>query len=291
MGASQQTNAPGQPPFFSLHQKDRCHRNAGDQIEAANVAFHPTRPILAGLAESAVGQLEPFSPRELMSHSRRKPTLICAMTAHACAKIRCIPQHGGHSQMDGLVFARALHVLAAVVWIGGVSIVTTALLPAIRRGELGGDGFAAFLAIERRFVWQARIAILLVGATGIYIIEEADLWGRFSVLTYWWMHAMVGVWAIFAIGLFLVEPFFLTAVCTAGPPSDLLPKRGAIRKRKPPSPRCYPNCYPLVKWRVKEPFYSSKYLQLLGRVMGLEPTTSRSTIQFDPINLPNNLVI
>jgi len=50
---------------------------------------------------------------------------------------------------------------------------------------------------------------LLVGATGVYIIQEADLWGRFSLLTYWWMHAMVGVWAIFAIGLFLVEPFIL----------------------------------------------------------------------------------
>jgi len=87
--------------------------------------------------------------------------------------------------------------------------VTTALLPAIRRGEFGVDWFAAFQAIERRFVWQARIAILLVGATGIYIIQEADLWGRFSVLTYWWMHAMVGVWAIFAMGLFLAEPLIL----------------------------------------------------------------------------------
>ena len=68
-----------------------------------------------------------------MRETRRKATLICPLTAHACAKIRCIPQDGGHSQMDGLVFARALHVLAVVVWIGGVSIVSTALLPAIRR--------------------------------------------------------------------------------------------------------------------------------------------------------------
>jgi hypothetical protein len=40
-GASQQTSALGQPHFFSLHQKDRCQRNAGDQIEAAKVAFPP----------------------------------------------------------------------------------------------------------------------------------------------------------------------------------------------------------------------------------------------------------
>ena len=46
--------------------------------------------------------------------------------------------------MDGLALARALHVVAVVVWIGGLSIVTTALLPAIRRGELGGNWLAAF---------------------------------------------------------------------------------------------------------------------------------------------------
>src|ERR1041384_7281824 len=78
--------------------------------------------------------------------------------------------------MDRLALARVLHVLAIVIWIGGLSIVTTALLPAIRRGELGADWLAAFHAVERRFVWQARIAILLVGATGFYMIEAANLW-------------------------------------------------------------------------------------------------------------------
>src|SRR5437764_2550703 len=111
--------------------------------------------------------------------------------------------------MDGLVLARVLHVLGIVIWIGAVSTVTTALLPAIRRGELGADWLSAFQALERRFVWQARIAILLVGATGLYMIEAADLWDRFSSLAYWWMHAMVGLWAIFAIGLFVVEPLIL----------------------------------------------------------------------------------
>ena len=111
--------------------------------------------------------------------------------------------------MDRLAFARVLHVLAVVVWIGGLSIVTTTLLPAIRRGELGADWLAAFKAVEHRFVWQARIAVLFVGATGLYMIQEADLWDRFSSLAYWWMQAMVGLWAIFAIGLFIVEPLIL----------------------------------------------------------------------------------
>jgi uncharacterized membrane protein len=99
---------------------------------------------------------------------------------------------GGYS-MDGLALARALHVLAVVIWIGGVSIVTTALLPAVRRDELGINRITAFQAIERRFAWQARVAIIIVGATGLYMIVEADLWDRFHSAGYWWMHAMVGL--------------------------------------------------------------------------------------------------
>ena len=58
---------------------------------------------------------------------------------------------------------------------------------------MGADWLLAFQAIERRFVWQARIAILVVGAPGFYIIEEVDLWARFGFLAYWWMHAMIGL--------------------------------------------------------------------------------------------------
>ena len=118
--------------------------------------------------------------------------------------------------MDGLALARTLHVLAVVILIGGVSIVTTVLLPAVRRGELGADWLTAFHAIERRFVWQARAAIIIVVATGIYMIAQADLWDRFRSADYWWMHAMVGLWAIFAIGLFVVEPLFLDRVSIGG---------------------------------------------------------------------------
>jgi len=111
--------------------------------------------------------------------------------------------------MDGLALARALHVLAVVIWIGGVSMVTSIALPAVRRGEFGADRLAAFQAIERRFVWQARGAIIIVGATGFYMIWAADLWDPFANAAFWWMHAMVGVWTLFALGLFVVEPFIL----------------------------------------------------------------------------------
>jgi len=111
--------------------------------------------------------------------------------------------------METLVFARALHVLAVVIWIGGVAMVTTVVLPAARRGELGDDRSHAFQAIERRFVWHARAMVLLAGATGVYMLMRLDLWSRFGSIHYWWMHAMVGVWSLFALVLFIIEPLGL----------------------------------------------------------------------------------
>ena len=111
--------------------------------------------------------------------------------------------------MDDLTLARVLHVIGVVIWIGGVSMATTVALPAVRRGLLGEDRLAAFEAFEGRFVWQARAAVLVVGLTGFYLVDRLALWDRFADGRFWWMHAMVGVWALFMLLLFLIEPFIL----------------------------------------------------------------------------------
>jgi hypothetical protein len=46
---------------------------------------------------------------------------------------------GGSTILDDVIAARALHVLAVVIWIGGVSMATTVALPSVRRGDLGPD--------------------------------------------------------------------------------------------------------------------------------------------------------
>jgi uncharacterized membrane protein len=111
--------------------------------------------------------------------------------------------------MNDIIAARALHVLAVVVWIGGVAMATTVVLPSVRSGVLGSDRLKAFQAIEHRFAWQARIAVVLVGSTGLYMIWRLDLWERFRTITFWWMHAMVFVWLLFTLVLFVGEPFML----------------------------------------------------------------------------------
>ena len=111
--------------------------------------------------------------------------------------------------MDEVIIARALHVLAVVLWIGGVAFVTTVLLPAVRRLKAPEERLELFNAIERRFAWQARATTLLTELTGLDMLIRFDLWDRFFSLSYWWMHAMVLTWFIFTVMLFVAEPLIL----------------------------------------------------------------------------------
>ena len=114
--------------------------------------------------------------------------------------------------MDDLAIARALHVLAIVVWIGGVAMVTSVILPAVRRMAKPNERIAFFESIERRFAFQARVSTLLAAVTGFYMVYRLELWDRFLDARYWWMHAMVAVWAVFALVLFVLEPLVLHRV-------------------------------------------------------------------------------
>jgi uncharacterized membrane protein len=111
--------------------------------------------------------------------------------------------------MDDVTVARATHIVFVVLWIGGVGFVTSVLLPAIRNLEAPGKRMAFFHAIEQRFAWQARVSTVLVGLTGLYMLGRLDLWDRFLYGAYWWMHAMIAVWLLFTVMLFVAEPLFL----------------------------------------------------------------------------------
>jgi hypothetical protein len=50
---------------------------------------------------------------------------------------------------------------------------------------------------------------VLTGLTGLYMLIRLDLWDRFLAASFWWMHAMVMVWLLFTLMLFVLEPAFL----------------------------------------------------------------------------------
>jgi len=111
--------------------------------------------------------------------------------------------------MDDLTIARALHVLAVVHWIGGVSMVTLVLLPGLIRAVPAAERLELFEMIEGRFAFQARISTLAAGASGFWMTHRLAAWDRFADPGFWWMHAMVAIWAIFTFVLFVAEPLFL----------------------------------------------------------------------------------
>jgi uncharacterized membrane protein len=111
--------------------------------------------------------------------------------------------------MDDLTIARALHVAALVHWIGGVSMVTLVLLPGLLRAVPAGDRLRLFAAIEGRFARQARVSTLVAGLSGVWMVHRLAAWDRFTDPRFWWLHAMVAVWAVFTLMLFVAEPLFL----------------------------------------------------------------------------------
>ena len=111
--------------------------------------------------------------------------------------------------MGGFILARVIHVLAVVFWIGGVAMVTTVIIPAVRRIKSKEDQIATFEEIEGRFATQAKIATLLTGISGFYMLYVLDAWDRYFDFKYWWIHAMTLVWVLFSLVLYVLEPLVL----------------------------------------------------------------------------------
>lgn len=111
--------------------------------------------------------------------------------------------------MEEISIARAVHVLAIVHWIGGLAMVTLVVLPSIMRSVPAADRLRLFETIEGRFAFQARASTLIAGASGLYMTYRLAAWDRFTDPAFWWMYAMVLVWAIFTVVLFIAEPLFL----------------------------------------------------------------------------------
>ena len=108
--------------------------------------------------------------------------------------------------IDDVEIARALHVVFVAHWIGGVAFVTLVALPLARACGDAKKGWALFEAIERRFAAQVRFSIPLAGVTGLWMTWRLGLWAAFIDPAFWWMDAMVFVWAAFMAAVFVIEP-------------------------------------------------------------------------------------
>ncbi|MDK9695738.1 MAG: hypothetical protein OEL76_05050 [Siculibacillus sp.] len=112
--------------------------------------------------------------------------------------------------MDEFTLLRAIHVASVVHWIGGVWFVTFVVLPAVRRFAEPARRVAFFEEVEGRFAFQARLSTLAAGISGFWLTWRMEAFDRFlDPGRFWFMHAMVALWAIFTLVLFVLEPLLL----------------------------------------------------------------------------------
>lgn len=111
--------------------------------------------------------------------------------------------------MEYFTLARVIHVIAVILWIGGVSLVTTVLIPAIKKMKSKEERIATFEMIEGKFAIQAKITTLLTGLSGFYMLYALDGWNRYLDYKFWWIHAMTLVWILFTLILYVLEPLVL----------------------------------------------------------------------------------
>jgi uncharacterized membrane protein len=107
------------------------------------------------------------------------------------------------------VLVRAVHVLGVVLWIGGVAMVTTVLLPAVKELKTAEERVQFFEQVERRFATQSRVTTLVTGLSGFYMLHTLSAWSWLVDPTRWYVGAMFVVWVIFTLMLFVAEPLFL----------------------------------------------------------------------------------
>jgi len=108
--------------------------------------------------------------------------------------------------IDGLMLARAIHILGLIHWIGGVAVVTTIVLPRARALPDAKQALEAFESFERQFASQVRVSILLVGLSGVYMLIKLNAWDMLQQAGFWWLHLMIAVWALFALMVYVLEP-------------------------------------------------------------------------------------
>lgn len=123
-----------------------------------------------------------------------------------------------------------IHIFGVVIWIGGVAFVTMITFPMIQRAENSLEQVMMFQGVEHRFSKIAKIMVVLVGLSGLYLIYEKYGF-NFKELGFGvWI--MIIVWAFYASLLFGLEKIIFKKLFStpAGKPADLPTGQAGTKK-------------------------------------------------------------
>jgi uncharacterized membrane protein len=115
-----------------------------------------------------------------------------------------------HVQAPGLVLAAAywLHMLATVVWIGGLSALSLIVLPAARKA-LEPPAFQSLMArMQTRLQGLGWFSLLVLGGTGMFQMSASPSYDGFLAITNPWARAILAKHLV--IGLMVLASIYLT---------------------------------------------------------------------------------
>lgn len=102
----------------------------------------------------------------------------------------------------------AIHVLAVVIWIGGVAFVTIIVFPMITRMEDSFEKMIFFQGIEHRFAKVAKISVAVVGITGIWMLQLTEEWKTLFSAAGIGPTLMVILWTLYVLLLLFEDRLF-----------------------------------------------------------------------------------
>lgn len=107
-----------------------------------------------------------------------------------------------------LTIAYWLHMLATVVWVGGLAALSLIVLPAARR-TVTGPAYSAFLTqVQQRLQQVGWFCLLLLAVTGMFQMSSSPFYKGFLAITNTWAIAILT--KHLAIGLMVLASAYVT---------------------------------------------------------------------------------
>jgi uncharacterized membrane protein len=128
-----------------------------------------------------------------------------------CSSGSCIP---GQRSTEGIVFPIFLtilliiHVICVIVWIGGVTFVTTVIFPMMYTTEGSLEKALMFQRVEHRFAGMVKWLIGIVGITGFWLLYEKYGFGILNQARGIGIIIMIFAWALYTTVLLSERKIF-----------------------------------------------------------------------------------
>lgn len=131
-----------------------------------------------------------------------------------------------------LAISYLIHLLATVIWLGGIALITLLAWPALQRGTLASN---QWWSMQRKFVLWANVSMVLLLVTGFYqMTVDSNYSGFLSIDSQWAVAILlkhIAYTGMIAITVYL-QAILYPAMSRAAILAEQKPELGAAERAK-----------------------------------------------------------